>query len=142
MTLTPTRQRNSVSEGMALGLVVLGHPDLPFNKATADLAFTGAWRSWIYTSRFPQVQTDLSHGSDGVRVMTRADEAKKTWVLFWDAGRRLTIYPRQDDWDPADPEDISYALDMLDGDVPLAGWTDLAQAFLDRYLPYVGSRGA
>ena len=65
MTLTPTRQRNSVSEGIALGLVLLGHFDLPFDKVTADLAFTGAWRSWTYTSRFPQIQTDLAHGARG-----------------------------------------------------------------------------
>lgn len=142
MTATPARQRNSVSEGMALGLVVLGHPDLPFNKVTCDLAFESAWRAWSYATRFPQVRTDLSHGSDGSWVMTRADEAKRTWALFWDAGQRLTIYARQHDWDPADQDDIEYALGTLDGDVPISGWTDLAQAFLDGYLPYIRSQDA
>lgn len=137
MTITPTRQRNSVSEGIALGLVILGQTDLPFNKVTADLAFTGAFRDWAYTDRFPQVRTDLSKGSDGVRVMTRASDRKQTFVFFWDTNRRLTVHLRQGGWDPDDPADIDYAVSMIDGDVPAEGWTDLAQGFLDRYLRHL-----
>lgn len=65
MTITSTRQRNAVSEGIAFGLVLLGRPHLPFNKIEVDLAFVGAWREWRFASRFPQVSTDLRHGLDG-----------------------------------------------------------------------------
>jgi hypothetical protein len=46
--LTSTQQRNAVSEGMALGLVMCQRDTLPFDKVGIDLAFTGAWRSWQY----------------------------------------------------------------------------------------------
>lgn len=32
-----------------------------------------------------------------------------------------------------DHEDITYVMGMVEGEVPLYGWTDLAQAFWDRY---------
>lgn len=82
MTPTPTQQRNSVSEGMALGLAGPGAPRPTVQQGHGRFSFHWRVGAWSYASRFPQVQTDLSHGSDGVRVMTRADEAKRTWVLF------------------------------------------------------------
>lgn len=131
MASTPARQRNAVSEGMALGLILSGHASIPFDKVAIDLAFEGAFRSWRYADRFPQVGTDLRNGSDGVWVMTRATEGKQVWVLFWDtAGRELRIFARQHDWDPNDEEDVEYALSVIDGDVPREGWLSLAQDFL------------
>jgi hypothetical protein len=133
VTITPTRQRNAVSEGVALGLVLCGINSVPFDKMRVDLAFKGAWRGWQYRSRFPQVNTDLSKGLDGVWTMTRAAEGKHVWVLYWDTtGRELTIYARQSDWDPDDEDDLAYALKVIDGDVPAEGWVSLAQEFLDR----------
>ena len=32
--------------------------------------------------------------------------------------------------DPDDPNDVEYALGMVDGDVPLEGWVSLARDFL------------
>lgn len=131
MAITPARQRNAVSEGMALGLVLSGHAAFRFNKFAVDLAFDAAFRSWPYADRYPQVGTDLRKGSDGVRVMTHATESKKVWVLFWDtSGREIQIFARQHDWNPDDDEDVSYALRMIDGDVPRSGWVSLAQSFL------------
>ena len=55
------------------------------------------------------------------------------WALFWDnTGRELQIYARQQDWEPANADDVEYALSVIDGDVPRAGWVALAQDFLDR----------
>lgn len=131
MAMTPAGQRNAVSEGTALGLVLNGHTSIPFDKVAVDLAFEGAFRSWRYADRFPQVKTDLRNGSDGVWVMTRATESKHVWVLFWDtSGRNLDVLARQHDWDPNDPEDVDYALKRIDGDVPREGWVSLAQDFL------------
>lgn len=132
MTITPARQRNAVSEGMALGLVLNGHNSIPFDKLVVDFAFEKAFRSWRYADRFPQVMTDLRKGSDGVWVMTHATERSHVWVLFWDVpGRDLQIYAKQDDWDPADEEDVEFALRVIDGDVPREGWIALAEDFLN-----------
>jgi hypothetical protein len=121
---------------MALGLVVCGTDSIPFEKWRVDLAFEGAWRAWQYRDRFPQVNTDISKGLDGVWAMTRATEGKQVWVLHWETdGGELNIYARHDNWDPDDEEDLAYALEMIDGDVPAEGWVSIAQDFLDRMNP-------
>ncbi len=131
--MTPTSQRNAVSEGMALGLALCGHPMVPHDKVRVDLAFTGAFRAWEYSSRFPQVNTDVSKGLDGIRAMTRAGEKNRTFVLFWDTdGPEITIYARQADLDLEDSVDLEYALGVIDGEVPRDGWVSLADAFLER----------
>lgn len=133
MAGTPTRQRNAVSEGIALGIVLNGRTSVPFDKVAVDLAFAGAWRSWDYTGLYPQVSTDLRNGSDGIWVMTKAAEGKQVLVLFWDtSGSELAIRARQSDWDPSDEADITYALRTIDEDVPREGWESLARNFLDR----------
>lgn len=133
VAVAPTRQRNAVSEGMALGFVLCGRASLPFDKVGVDLAFAGAWRGWEWRNRFPQVNTDLAKGLDGVWAMTRATECKQAWALFWDtSGGQLTVQSRQPDWDPADEADLDYALRVIEGDVPAEGWMALAQEFLRR----------
>lgn len=121
------------TEGIALGLVLLDRDSLPFNKLAVDLAFEGAWSSWSYKSQFPQVSTDLRNGSDACLVMTHADESRHVSALFWvREGGLLTIRARQHDWNPNDPEDLDFAVSVIDGDVPSDGWTGLAQGLLER----------
>lgn len=130
---TPARQRTGVSEGVALGLAVLGRNDLSgHSKVSIDLAFTGAWRSWLYTGRFPQVNTDLSKGFDGARVLSRATGQKHTVALCWGDGWPLTIHSNYDGWDVNDEDDVALVVRHISDDVPLQGWVDLARAFLDR----------
>jgi hypothetical protein len=134
VVITPARQRNAVSQGMALGLVLCDRTSLPYDKVRVDLAFEGAWRSWEYRQRFPQVNTDLGKGLDGVHAMTRATQSKQVWVLYWDpGGAELVIHARQPDCDPNNDADVQYARSMIDGDVPLAGWVALARDFLERF---------
>jgi hypothetical protein len=147
MALTPARQRNAVSEGMALGLLMCGRDSLPYDKVRLDLSFEAAWRSWTYRTRFPQVNTDLSNGLDGVWAMTRADADKRVRVLYWeDDGRAFQICTRQPDWTPDAPDDLDYAVGMIAGDVPLTGWEELAREFLtrlsDRHSLVVGAGSA
>lgn len=93
---TPTRQRDTVSAGMALGLVLCGRTAIPFEKWRVDLAFEGAWRSWAHRAVFPQVNTDVNKGLDGTWAMVRADERKGTWPLFWETtGKEIEIYTRR-----------------------------------------------
>lgn len=133
MGMTATQQRNAVSEGMALGLVALGRDRIRFVKLTVDLAFKHAWRDWPHRGGFTQVATDLSKGLDEVHVMTRATKGKHTACFYWTTGRELVVHWRQHDFDPASEDDLAWATEVLDGDVPLIGWKTLAQNFLDRY---------
>ncbi len=133
VAITPTGQRNAVSEGMALGLVLCKRTVLSFDKVRVDLAFAGAWRGWDWGGRFPQVSTDLSKGLDGARAMTRATESKQTWALFWDtSGGELAIHFRQSEWDPEDDADLDFARRVIDDVVTVEGWVSLAMEFLRR----------
>jgi hypothetical protein len=134
MPITPARQRNGVSEGIALGLLVCGRDTFAFDKIRLDLAFAGAWRGWQHRGQFRQVTTDLANGSDPVWVFTGADVRKNVWVLYWErVGGQVHIRARQTDWTASDPEDLDYAVGMIDGDVPLVGWEALAREFLRRF---------
>ena len=137
MALSPARQRNGVSEGMAFGLVMLNRNELPFtNKMRIDLAFERAWRDRPdrYKSQFKQVSTDLAKGKDAVWVMTDAEKTKRTAAFYWEwDGGTLSIYGRQTDWDGDDPDDIKFAVDVIDGDVPVEGWVMLAREFLNDF---------
>ncbi|MFQ1003658.1 hypothetical protein [Modestobacter sp. SSW1-42] len=132
MKLTSSQQRNAVSEGMALGMLMCGRDELRFDKVMLDLAFEGAWRSWSYRTEFSQVSTDLRNGSDGVRVMTRADERKQVYNLYWDtSGGTVNVYARPQ-W--ADAElDYDAIAESIDGKVPADGWRYLADDFLSRF---------
>jgi len=130
MTMSANRQRNAVSEGMALGLVMCQRFTLPWDKVMVDLSFEGAWPAWAYRHRFSQVSTDLRNGSDGALVMTRADEAKHTFNFYWDAtGRELVICARAS-WSE-DVPDYERAARTIGGDVPPDGWRVLALSFLE-----------
>lgn len=55
-------------------------------------------------------------------------------MLFWDSrAHELVIHARQPERDPNDDADVDYALNMIDGDVPLEGRVALAQDFVDRF---------
>lgn len=132
MAITPSRQRNAVSEGMALGLIMSDRFTLPWDKIGIDLSFGGAWRSWQYKRRFSQVDTDIRHGLDGVWVMTRANERKHTFNFYWDtSGREIAIYPRGV-WSDGEV-DVDQAARWIDGDVAADGWHELAKGFLERF---------
>jgi hypothetical protein len=66
MAIGAARQRNAVSEGMALGLCMLERYEFHFDKLRVDLAFENAWRDWPdrYKTQFRHVRTDLRNGTD------------------------------------------------------------------------------
>jgi hypothetical protein len=115
VTINAPRQRNGVSEGMALGLVMLDCNDLTHDKLRIDLAFEHAWRDWpdSYKSQIRQVDTDLGKGKDAIGVMSHAGKDKRTFVFFWGDwdGRSFTIHRRRKDWDSGNPGDINDAVD-------------------------------
>jgi hypothetical protein len=131
-TPTPTQQRNSFSEGFALGLILNGRWALANNKTAIDLAVTGAFRDWRYASVFPQVRTDL-RGLDGIHAMTRVDERKHTFAFWWDrSGPELRIVSRDPDWSENVEDDVSFAVGIVSDLVPGEGWQALASSFLTR----------
>ena len=131
MGMTDTQQRNAVSEGMALGLLMCGRNELDQNKVTIDLAFQGAWRIWGYADRFPRVTTDLRQGLDPIYVITRATERKNVWNLYWEAsGRTLSVYARPQ-WQEIEI-DADEIAESVGGDIPSSGWKALASDLLDR----------
>ena len=131
MALTPTVQRNAVSEGMALGLLACGRDALPADEGPLGRAFEKAWLGWAHRVRFPQVETDLSEGGDGVTAMTSADKPKQAWALYWMRnGDEFLVQARQPDWSPDDPDDLNYAAVVIDGGVSLVEWEALAREFL------------
>lgn len=128
MAITPARQRNAVSEGMALGLIMRGRAALPWDKVSIDLSFEGAWRSWQHRRRFPQVETDIQHGLDAVWAMTHADEGKQALGFYWDtAGPEITVCLRPVWY--GGQADIDRAAKRIDDDVPAEGWRELAGTF-------------
>jgi hypothetical protein len=131
MAITPARQRNAVSEGMALGLLMCGRGELPFDKTAIDLSFEGAWRSWPHTGRFKQVSTDLRNGSDGVWVMLHADKDKRVLNLYWETDMRTISIRARGYWED-DEIDADVVADGIDGDLPAEAWKQLAEAFLSR----------
>jgi hypothetical protein len=93
--ITPARQRNAVSQGIALGFCMLERYEFKFDKMRVDLAFEHAWRDWPdgYKSQFPQVSTDLSKGTDAVWVMTHADERKQVTATVLGLVQREAHHP-------------------------------------------------
>ena len=135
-SLTATQQRNAVSEGVALGLLYLGHDRLPFVKVDVDLAFQSAWDDWDGRRVFQQVNTDLHNGTDASRVMTRADRRKNTYALYWQVGREMTICRRPTFEDPptSNVDEFREMAEFVDGGLDLIAWVDLAHDFRRRFL--------
>ena len=130
--ISPTGQRNGVSEGIAFGLLMLQQYEFPFPKMRLDFAFERSWRNWPdrYRSQFGQVNTDLLNGLGGSLVMTHATERKQTFAFFWDRDYPPTIYARQQDWDSDDPNDVEFAVSVISGEIPIEGWVSLARDFV------------
>lgn len=132
MKISAGRQRNAVSEGAALGLVMCGRDGVPSETWRLSLAFEGAWRAWdsSYKSMFSQVSTDLRQGQNGYIAMTHADEKKHVWNLYWDrSGSTYVIRARQQWSDGIDPDAVAKS---IDGGIPADGWRELASDFLRR----------
>jgi hypothetical protein len=142
MSITPARQRNAVSEGLALGLLMCGvnHLDRR-DKVAIDIRMECAWSNWPYRHRFPQVDTDLGNGLDGVHVATRADARKHVFNLYWEAGRAAWFVCARGNWDDEviDPQRVASS---IDGKVPATGWKALAEEFLRDFPAHDDSESA
>jgi hypothetical protein len=138
-SFTPDLQEKTESAGIALGLFFLGETRLPNNnKATVELAFGRAWRSWVHKDRFPSVSKSNSFNnrrSDPFYMITGYD-AKKTspWSpIVWGGP---SVHDNSVDvrpgviWEDHGVEAWAEAL-MHVNPVPGSGWVNLAAALLD-----------
>lgn len=128
--LSDSSQRNSFSEGLAIGLIYLDR--LPLNyggKMQFEFALDHAFRNWSHAETFPRINYQLfGRGSvDGLHVATHADTKRLGYTFWWDKGYPLDVYAA-DHWDD-DRSDLTEAAARLIGDVPLEGWVELAQLF-------------
>lgn len=131
MPMSDTRQRNAVSEGFALGLLLNGRRSITFNKLAVDLAARRAFLDWPHRDTFPKVISDLRRNFDGFTVLTRAGETTDTSVFYWDkTGKELTIVNRDSTWAQDAPSDVAVALDVIGGDLTQDAWESLGSAFL------------
>jgi hypothetical protein len=132
MSLTDSQQRNGISEGLALGLVMCGVTQLDNDKMRIDFAFEHAWRNWGHTDGFPRIRTDLSgRGPDPIYIATHADAHKRVWNLYWERdGQSLVIRARERWQDGVVAEE---AAESIDGELPAAAWESFARSFLESY---------
>ncbi|MEU8900358.1 hypothetical protein [Nocardia sp. NPDC048505] len=137
MSAPPTgiRQRNAVSEGAALGLLLNGRISLPHDKVGVAAAFETAWQAWPFRSRFPQIGIDLGHGLNGLHAMTTARSHTPVWAVYWRTySDALLVHSREPDWDIGNRHDLDYVARMIARQIPIRGWKNLAADIL-RLLP-------
>lgn len=127
---TPTQQRNAVSQGVGLGLLLNGRSSIPYAKMHIDLTFAASWRDWSHRSHFPAVSSKLRNGLDPIHIVTFARQRSSTFFCYWKTeGSALDVALRDPDWTTA-TEDVSFAASMIDEDVPADAWRELARPLI------------
>ena len=92
-----------------------------------ELAFRKPWRDWAWASRFPMVRASV-HRDDVVRILGKSARRQGSIVALWEmSGPWFEPLLRHD----GDVEEAGDHMAEWIG-VPLEGWVQLAQAFVDR----------
>ncbi len=94
---------------------------------SVELGMSSSWRAWPYKDRFRQVDTDLRHGLNEQYAFTHADRDKHTMYFYWDE-LQICDRPFVRNIPDLTADEIAQG---IDGDVPSAGWKQLAQGVLD-----------
>ena len=82
----------------------------------------------------PRSPTDLRNGLDGCIAITRADERKSVWHLYWDRSTWPPQIHARERWSGVeiDPDEVAKG---IDGSVTAGAWADFAREFLERAEP-------
>lgn len=130
-------QQNTVSAGLALGLVELGRVKLPGDKIAFDFAFMSAWRRWQHKHQFTSVGDAADRAGRMLDPWVLATEyGKRTQrpviPIYWGLGEHGTpeIYPARD-IDDRDPSWEEYADDLVDS-IPGRAWLELTREIVER----------
>jgi hypothetical protein len=127
MTMTDAKQRNAVSEGIALGLLMWGSDHVELRDAvTWDRAIEAAWWKWKYRDRLLRVSTDIRQRRNGLQVATRGRERNRVYNLYWERDCGSWFVRRRPPWDE-DPPDFEMMASDIPGGVPADGWMELAK---------------
>lgn len=133
MTPTPAQQRNSFSEGFALGLLLNGKDQLPPNSTSAEFAFRGAWRDWSHSSHFPRIGSDVTLRLNEYRIITHAQEERQVFALYWaQVDGFWTVHSKNMPIDTANPDDVQFVVGVIEEDIPAEAWAALVSGFRDR----------
>jgi hypothetical protein len=127
--LSRANQETAVGEGLALGCVALGVESFNAAKMTIEFAFVRAWRDWSYRSHFPAVRADLRR-NDLLRIISKSPRRRSAHLTGW-ASEWPFVPFISESWNI---EDVAEMLEEQT-EVPLRGWIDLAQPFLDQLSP-------
>lgn len=130
--LTSTQQRNAVSEGAALGLLLHGRDRLPHDKIAIDLAIAHAWRRWPRADQYPALARTFEQ-YNGTYALLRADERKHTWALYWDTSGSEAVIRRRASFLGDDPLPFEEMADVIDDRISADDWATLAGDFLGRF---------
>jgi hypothetical protein len=119
-------QHMAIEEGLGLGCLAIGVAAFTSNKRVVDAAFSGAWREWIWVAEFPAMNAS-STGCEILHILGRNSTRLAFPQVKWTRGRDCIPSLRDDD----EIKDLASDLEERCG-VPLEGWIDLANAFVDR----------
>jgi hypothetical protein len=118
-------QETAVGEGLALGCIALQVDVVEGSKMDLEFAFRRAWSGWPYRSTFPVVRADVRR-DDLLRILGKSERRRSAHLTGWASQWPFVPYIAET-WSV---EDAGTILEGSTG-VPLAGWVELAQAFVD-----------
>lgn len=119
-------QHTALEEGLGLGCLAIGIVAFTSNKKVVDAAFSGAWREWIWVAEFPAINATPT-GCEILHILGRNSTRFALPAVNWTRGRDCIPSLRGD----AQIKDLATNLEERCG-VPLEGWIDLANAFVER----------
>lgn len=127
--ISDASQRNAVSEGFALGLLMNGLDTISYKNyhmTSVNLSLSYAWRHWSFRTRFPKVDRDFTNRRTEHYIVTHASERHRTSVFYWDD---YEIVARSN-W--SFPEEFEEAAGFIDEQVPAREWMKLVEMFVSR----------
>lgn len=119
-------QHRALEEGLALGCLAIGIDAFTSNKQAVEMAFGGAWRSWAWICEFPDVVATQTR-CEILHILGRSPTRFAPTMVEWQRGRECLPSIR----DNRELKELALALEESCG-VPLEGWIDLANAFVER----------
>jgi hypothetical protein len=133
--MTKAQQEVTVGEGFAVGCLLIGVTRLTDSKLPLESAFRRAWPRWTPAGNFPVVHATLER-TDIWRLLLRHDQRTSAYLATW-VPEQNSLYPEvRGSWEVAEAADVI----AEQSGVRVAGWVDLAEAFVSYLKPDEFSR--
>jgi len=131
MAMTTDDQQKAMSEGFALGLLMVGFNAISHDKPKVDSAYSMAVSKWEYRDLFPALKPYAKRTMDPYYFLTYADKRKRTFGLYWtnyDDGHMIATRDGSD----IDDIDADSLASVIEGGIPANGWKHLAELFVEK----------